>query len=465
MTEPPPGELSERELEILKLLATGLSNKDIARQLVISPNTVKVHLRNIFTKTGAASRTEATLYAIRMGLVDHPAGGNGAGLDEAQNAAQALPAVISNPLEALWLSLGRYRWPAAAGLLVLIIGLASGLAWAVTHFIPQPTRPAPISQTGSTLAPRWQALAGLPEGRRGLGAAAYENSLYAIGGETAKGVTGALSRFDPTQNTWTSLAPLPHPVTDVQAAVLGETIYVPGGRQADGKPSVFLQAYDLRRSVWETRAALPAPRSAYALAAFEGKLYLFGGWDGQSVVDTAFEYDPALDRWRSLSRLPSARMYASAAALSTKLMLVGGTDGSKALDSVLAYYPERDGNGDVPWEVKASLPSGRYAMGLASLADNLYLVGGQGSQANQAGLSPLMYTQADDKWAPFDNPPRAEGEGLALTALQNKLYAIGGAAPGTIEGSYGVSASSGAPVGLVQAYQAIYTIMIPGVSH
>ena len=65
-------ELSERELEILKLLATGLSNKEIAAQLFLSLNTVKVHLRNIFAKLGVQSRTEATLIAIQRGYVSVP---------------------------------------------------------------------------------------------------------------------------------------------------------------------------------------------------------------------------------------------------------------------------------------------------------------------------------------------------------------------------------------------------------
>src|SRR5450759_355338 len=69
-------ELTEREKEILRLLATGASNKDIARQLFISSNTVKVHLRNTFAKIGVTSRTEAAVYAIREGIsqvADQPA--------------------------------------------------------------------------------------------------------------------------------------------------------------------------------------------------------------------------------------------------------------------------------------------------------------------------------------------------------------------------------------------------------
>ena len=57
-------ELSEREIEILKLVGQGKSNKEIAQDLFISVNTVKVHLANIFKKIGADSRLEATLFAI-----------------------------------------------------------------------------------------------------------------------------------------------------------------------------------------------------------------------------------------------------------------------------------------------------------------------------------------------------------------------------------------------------------------
>ncbi|HIQ01225.1 MAG TPA: response regulator transcription factor, partial [Anaerolineales bacterium] len=64
--------LSERELEVLNLVATGASNKEVAHRLHISVNTVKVHLRNIFTKLGAESRTEATMIAVREGWVVVP---------------------------------------------------------------------------------------------------------------------------------------------------------------------------------------------------------------------------------------------------------------------------------------------------------------------------------------------------------------------------------------------------------
>ena len=69
--QPPPAEvdpLTERELEVLKLVARGQSNSEISKQLVISEGTVRTHVSNILGKLHLASRTQATLYALRKGL-------------------------------------------------------------------------------------------------------------------------------------------------------------------------------------------------------------------------------------------------------------------------------------------------------------------------------------------------------------------------------------------------------------
>ena len=60
--------LSSREVEVLRLLAMGRSNAQIADELVISPNTVNRHVSNIYAKTGAANRAEAASYATRNGI-------------------------------------------------------------------------------------------------------------------------------------------------------------------------------------------------------------------------------------------------------------------------------------------------------------------------------------------------------------------------------------------------------------
>ncbi len=64
-----PESLTARETEVLRLLAQGQSNKEIARTLVIGEKTVKTHVSNILAKLGVPSRTQAALYAVRIGLV------------------------------------------------------------------------------------------------------------------------------------------------------------------------------------------------------------------------------------------------------------------------------------------------------------------------------------------------------------------------------------------------------------
>ena len=68
-TEPANSQpLTEREVEVLKLVAHGLSNRDIANQLVISEPTVRTHVSSLLAKLHLASRTQAALYALREGL-------------------------------------------------------------------------------------------------------------------------------------------------------------------------------------------------------------------------------------------------------------------------------------------------------------------------------------------------------------------------------------------------------------
>jgi HD-GYP domain-containing protein (c-di-GMP phosphodiesterase class II) len=65
-----PAGLTPREVEVLRLLARGASNKEIARQLVISPKTAGKHLEHIYLKTGARSRAAASLFAMKHSLLD-----------------------------------------------------------------------------------------------------------------------------------------------------------------------------------------------------------------------------------------------------------------------------------------------------------------------------------------------------------------------------------------------------------
>lgn len=70
LLEPPPktaSPFSTRELEVLKLVSEGLTNKEIAYRLGLSERTIQFHLNSIFNKTGTSSRTEAVVVAMKQG--------------------------------------------------------------------------------------------------------------------------------------------------------------------------------------------------------------------------------------------------------------------------------------------------------------------------------------------------------------------------------------------------------------
>ena len=74
LNEPPEEPLTPREVEIVRHVAMGLRNAEVAARLAISEVTVKTHLNNIFQKLGLRGRTALALYAIRMGIIGVPEG-------------------------------------------------------------------------------------------------------------------------------------------------------------------------------------------------------------------------------------------------------------------------------------------------------------------------------------------------------------------------------------------------------
>ena len=157
----------------------------------------------------------------------------------------------------------------------------------------------------------------MPSGRSGFALANYNSGnnqyFYVIGGETNGTVSNQLLRYEPGTNTWTALTSKPTAVSDIQAEVIGNKVYVPGGRLASGDDQRCLRI--LRPPARQMGHAQTTAEqvSGYALAAFEGKLYLFGGWDGQNYHAEVWQYDPDLDKWSAKSPMQTARAFADTA--------------------------------------------------------------------------------------------------------------------------------------------------------
>lgn len=417
-------EFSEREVELLRLVATGASNKEIAQQLHISVNTVKVHLRNIFEKTGAASRTELAMLAVKRGLVVGWSYGKGETLqtgeeiEEEAAPSQRIPTLKSGN-DLVW------RRPVMIRLIVLIsvIAAVSFAIWfGVRQLVPSRSIPKVLGET-----PRWQERAALPEARADTAVTVYDNHIYVIGGEATAGVTGAVDLYNPSTDTWESRSSKPLPVTEIRAEVLSGRIYIPGGKGVNGQPVNIVEVYDPIVDLWTVETPLPQPLSGYAMVAFEGDLYLFGGWNGREYVSTVYAYDPEQRRWNEKTPLPGGRAFLQAAVVNGKIFVFGGFDGRRVLDENWEYSPEKDSNGQVPWEKRASLPEPRYDMGAASLADLIVVVGGRsGGWARNTMPTVIVYSAYIDQWREYLEPEFAgwDSQGMVLMGMQ--FYLVGG---------------------------------------
>ncbi len=430
-------ELSEREVEILRLVATGASNKEIASQLDITPNTVKVHLRNVFGKLGVRSRTEASMVAIEMGLVPAVATSISVAPAEGEPAPVVPPAAIA--------------WWQKASLVAVLLAAVTLVIWPARPAAraaapgPDPLRESVVSRAasgGREEVGRWSEAAQMPTGRHRFAAAYVDSLIVVAGGDTAEGITNSVEIYDTGTNTWRLGASKPTGVSNVAAAVVGGRMYVPGGLTADGQVIDTVEIYDPVADSWSAGTPLPVGLCAYALATDGDTLYLAGGWDGRQNRSGVYALDAGAESWRLLSMLPRPVLHPAAVWAQGTLYVLGGYDGRQVRNEVLALAT--DAGAPSEWETLPPLAEARAGLGAAVVGDGIYVVGG-GWSAPTAFCERLPW--GAERWEPWEMPVVGAWRNMAVVADDTTIYAIGG-----WNGDIGAE---------LYRYQAVYRVMLP----
>jgi hypothetical protein len=187
---------------------------------------------------------------------------------------------------------------------------------------------------------------------------------------------------------------------------------------------------------------LPIALSAYAISAYEGKLYLFGGWDGEQFVDRVYEFDPSTESWDSRQERPVPSGFSSAAVLGNRIYVLGGFDGESILNRNDIYLP---GELNQPWQEGAPIPNGRYGHGVTSLGDVLYLIGGISEDGENLSF---QFLPRENVWQQFGNLVDQSWSYMGILPLGSDLHIWGGELGGSFSDQH-------------WSYQALYTLNLP----
>lgn len=456
--------LSEREMEVARLLSTGASNAEIARELVISPHTVKVHLRNIFEKLHVNSRTEASMLLVQRGWVIVP----GVELAPTGSTPPAPPPPPEpQPLDNLPLPVA--RWQALYLLAALLCSLALVLLPNIASFAQTPVNlltdaGQPLTAPPSVrLEPRWEMRTPLQSPLTRLAMVALANRLYVIGGETAGGeAVDTIAVYDLQANEWSQAAPLPRPLANAAAAATNGRVFVAGGtgpepgqEAGDHTLSSHLYALDTEDDAWSQPLPLPYPVAGAALVTDGDALYLIGGWDGRNMRDEIWRYpvaaasgdgmgfDGAPASWQLLGHLSTPRAFLGAAMVGGEIYIAGGYDGQRELDLAEVFTPASGERRQLP---ALGTPRGGLVLVYDGLA--LYALGGGWTHSSSTHE---RYDTINNVWSNFPSPIPNEWRNLGAAAVDGHLYLAGG--------------WSGSPLDTHLEYQSSFRALLPVISN
>jgi N-acetylneuraminic acid mutarotase len=291
----------------------------------------------------------------------------------------------------------------------------------------------------------WITKASMHFSRTGAGATAVNEIVYVIGGSQRYNTSdngfsymsiNSSEAYDPATDTWVEKAPMPTPRDSFGAAAFQGKIYCFGGRNVSKDYSISInvnEVYDTETDSWETRTPMPTARSGLQASEVGGKMYLIGGWvesEASSIAEKSAQveiYDPVTNTWATGSPMPTAVAGYASALLNGKIYVISGVaSGSTITNLTQIYDPIAD-----EWSMGVPIPMGVNSAAAGATtgtaaAKAIYVIGGSNAANPLSGqISNQVYFPESNSWSAAAQMP-IDRAGLALAVVNDTVYVMGG---------------------------------------
>ena len=297
---------------------------------------------------------------------------------------------------------------------------------------------------------KWMNLAPFPEPREEMFGASAGGKVYAFGGLIPLWKTaGVVYEYDPGGNKWTQKKPMALPAHHLALTDSNGKIYIFGGfvypkvGAAAWVPINNAWEYDPANDTWKALAPMPTARGAAAATVVGDKIYVVGGGTlaagakepyldfttKQNVLSTVEEYDIKTNTWRQRTPMPTPRNHVAIGGVNGKIYVIGGRVGSVYISmgsdvSLVEVYDVASNS----WDAQgARMPTARSGVAFGVYGGKIYVAGGEWQDTvMQATFRAFeAYDPATNTWQTLPSMALAR-HGVASAVAGNRFYAMSG---------------------------------------
>lgn len=251
----------------------------------------------------------------------------------------------------------------------------------------------PLVECFNPITKTWSYKQSMQSGRRSMSSAHADSDIYLIGGLTSAtddySITDQVQKYDALNDVFSTLQGVPKAMFYSAAVCCKGLVYNIAGRVSASEVLSENYCYDPSTETWTTKQPLPISTSYCQAQEIDGKIYLFGGDNGENARNTTYQYNPESDLWTTRANMAYASMLIASAKINGLIVAIGwGLSGGTKTAQTQIYNPRTD-----EWNIWSSL-SQAFEDEYAACAANgsIYVVGATAHEALGPILNPVAWS-------------------------------------------------------------------------